>query len=400
MRRAPRRCAERTLLALQRHAANRGTLPMLDMSNANHGGVGAPHGAFAPPSGAPQGDPFGSHLGTTGNQAKIRRKRKPQNPWSRAERQRRDAIRSVIAQGEERVGGAKRSEALRQCESASVLMDPGGEGRPRAPALSLSTGRPVARVRHCDHRLCPTCARARSAEHARELTDAVAKTFKRRPVLLTLTQRDMPGESVGEACDRILAAWSRLRKSSEWREHVDGGWRSIEVTWNRKTGAVHAHIHAVIDVEWWAQVELLASWRTAIDVDDDKSGGARIERLRAGIKEAVKYTAKPGDVMHWPSSRLDELLRWMRGRRLLQTFGHLYGTKLRETETETDGAEEGDKEVANGATGEVVRAADCQWSSRGDDVEAFRRYAAAEWELAHPWAQSRGGTADCDVMRH
>lgn len=265
-----------------------------------------------------------------------------------------------------------------------------------APALSLDTGGVVHRTFHCDHRLCPTCARRRAAQHMDRLTGAVAERFAHQPTLMTLTQRDDPSETVGQALDRILAAWARFRKDAAFREHVRGGWRSVEVTVNALTGAAHAHIHACVDAEWWPQADALASWREALGVDDATAGGCRLERLRKGIREAVKYTCKPGAASRWPARRLVELVAWMRGRRMLQTFGHMYGVAL--TEEERPGLEvvEGATDVVDSRTGEVVQVASCRWSGSAVALEQARRILAAEWELRHPWAAGRKGV----VMVH
>lgn len=318
------------------------------------------------------------------------------NPYSREELAWRQGVRSVVAEAEREAGHLKQHDALRQCEWGSQLMDPGGNGRPRAPVVSVEGGNVVRRLYHCDNRLCPTCARRRSAKHVERLTVVVGERFKRRPAMVTLTQRDIDGEPLADAMARLLAGWHQLRRSTLWREHVRGGWRSVEVTRHKGAGGAtrwHCHLHVVVDAEWFPQAELLELWRTCLDVDDDTSGGARIERLRKGLAEAVKYCVKPADVIQWPQRDVVELVRWMRGRRMLQTFGHLHGVTLSEDEAPGLDVVDGAPDVVNSATGDVVPAAICQWSSRADDRDAGWRLAAAAWELAHPSAACRAKVA-------
>lgn len=430
---------------------------------------------------AAAGGPFGPHLGTTGaapSHQQKRQKRQPRNPYSRACRHERDAIRSVVAQAEAATlqkAGQTRSDALRQCEGGSVLFDRGGGGRPVVPVVSISTGRVVARSYHCDHRLCPWCARQRSAGHARVLTEAVRVTFKSRrcrrceyvttdatcprcenartagqsipwplslatdarPAFITLTQQDVPGESLRDAMRRLLDRWGRFRRhelfggkkgrdasgATHWvvAPKVRGGWRSIEVTRNKVTGAWHCHIHVVADLDKsagqrgtdhrpWEQDDAIRVWRECASVDDlrawsdvrggyhgpAREGGINLQWLKKTVAEGTKYITKPAAVVYWPHAALVELVAWMRGRRLLQAFGSLYGTKLRETETASEGEVDGCEEVANSATGEVIPVTECHWQSTAAAHEAARALNAAEWELERPWAGGRQGT----VMVH
>jgi hypothetical protein len=161
-------------------------------------------------------------------------------------------------------------------------------------------------------------------------------------------------------------------------------------------------MHAVVDLAWWEQADLLDAWRVALhgkdaagwwcviddpDMDegsrglareqlaalglrDRPDGGARVERARSSdpmeaAREIAKYVTKAFDdgerkqgVRHAASleemtdDELAELMQWLRGRRLLRTYGTMYDAKL-EAEPEDEEGDNDDVRI-NAVTGEVV----------------------------------------------
>jgi hypothetical protein len=253
--------------------------------------------------------------------------------------------------------------------------------------------KPVQRAMFCDHRLCPWCQRGRASRYLAELEPAVRENFKAKPALATFTQDDRPDESLSSAAERILRSYQKLSRRKAWRQTVRGGLRSVEVTRNMERRSWHVHIHVLVDTDYFPQADLLALWRECMTGDPAgwlketgkeprRIGGVNIKRLD-DISEAVKYVVKGIEALTtWPPETLQELLTWMRGRRLLQPFGCLFGLKV--SEEEQPGTEEPDEEAGgvNAVTGEVRTADECAWSNTPDvEDAAWERSAQAHKAL-------------------
>lgn len=238
-----------------------------------------------------------------------------------------------------------------------------------APVLSIENGAPVRQLVTCHHRNCPVCARTRSARIRATLEPAVETTFTAKPALLTLTIDDRIGESLKSATARLQGAWKKMRRRKGWADRVRGGFYALEVTRNQARGSWHVHLHAVIDVDWLGQSEALMLWRDALGAGE-KCGGVNIQRVKSGISEATKYLTKGIEAAQLPLAERVEMLKWMHGRRMLATFGSLYGLKLADDDEgeDTEGPEMTGAEPIgrNARTGEVVTADDCEWSWSGD----------------------------------
>lgn len=110
--------------------------------------------------------------------------------------------------------------------------------------------RRTGRLVSCSSRFCVFCNRARSAKNYEKYEACVVQMHK--PMFLTLTQRDVPGESLESARDRIIHAFKLLRDSLLWDMHVIGGIYSLEFTEKvdkKQHVSWHVHLHAIIDTE-------------------------------------------------------------------------------------------------------------------------------------------------------
>lgn len=302
--------------------------------------------------------------------SRKRLKRRGSGMYSLSSRQKRQEVREILARAEAANGSTSCAEALRGCEGGSWACDPMD-----GSVLRNESGESVRTLYTCDHRLCPFCARRRASRMRRNVEARIKEAWPRRKAkLLTLTIDDREGECIDAASGRLQEAWKLLTRRKEWREHVRGGVRSIEVTRNSASGTWHAHIHAVLDADYFDQKSLLSLWRECLNVGE-KKGGARIEVARSGVREVVKYIAKGIELVEsLTTGELEDFLRWMKGKRLIQCFGNLYGVKLDDDASER-------KEVAfgwNPKTGEVVKLDLAEWVRVGMcsiiDGEGFRNF--------------------------
>ena len=111
----------------------------------------------------------------------------------------------------------------------------------------------------CKDAACPRCQSIKSRAYAKCIAEFMAKGDRRMHCrFLTLSQPKLPGESVGAAMTRLMKSWNRLRNRKVWKQYVEGGVRTVEVTYPRagekkKNGHVvrqtgwHVHLHAIVE---------------------------------------------------------------------------------------------------------------------------------------------------------
>jgi len=186
----------------------------------------------------------------------------------------------------------------------------------------------------CEFRLCPMCARRQANKkynkyHLR--AHGFAKANGLTPMHLVLTQERRSGESLEGSMVRVLKAFKKLRKRALWKKHFEGGMWSIEFTFNGDS--YHTHLHILVFRRKFIDVDLLRKeWSSA-------GGGKnlRLDLIRGGIgkgmREVLKYIAKPIDIDNFTSDNLKEVLE-MKGKKFFGTFGKFYGFKLTKDEEE------------------------------------------------------------------
>lgn len=269
-------------------------------------------------------------------------------------------------------------------------------------ALACETGRPAQQRMSCNHRLCPWCAPKRAKRVKAQLAPVIGERFN-RAVLVTLTHDDRHGETLASAFDRLLGAFGRLRRQSRWKATVRGGLVSLEVTYSGRDAPAarrwHAHLHCIVDADWYEQADLLADWRAAMGATGLRLGGARIELPRggaqSGVDEVVKYFAKGLDLNGWPTHALDELVGWMHGRRMLRTFGSIYNVKLADDDEAPTVEEIEAAEYYDPLTGALVLARELSWRSDEATQAVGWRLAELAWTYRPPKDDDDEGGGAC-----
>jgi len=197
----------------------------------------------------------------------------------------------------------------------------------------------------CGQRLCPLCAWRRSMKLTAEVSAVLHLAAERWPerayVMLTLTQRNVPGQDLAHEVSRILDGWSKLRHRREFRE-VSGWLRALEVTYNAQAGTWHPHLHILLQVKpsyftgraYVSHAKWVALWRAVMALDYDPSVDVHRVRQRASgdalgaaSAEVGKYTVKDtdltGNTPQEASERLLVLDSALAGRRLVAWGGDL-----------------------------------------------------------------------------
>lgn len=161
----------------------------------------------------------------------------------------------------------------------------------------------------CRVRLCPVCAWRRSLKYysqCRQVMDALMREGRNyRYILVTLTVRNVSGDELGQALDRLALAYNRLVNYVEVRRAVQGYYKGVEVTHNLTDDTYHPHIHALMAVKQsyftgrnylshnrWAEL-----WQRALKVDYAPIIDVRRCKgeTAAAVAEVAKYAVKDAD---------------------------------------------------------------------------------------------------------
>jgi plasmid rolling circle replication initiator protein Rep len=240
----------------------------------------------------------------------------------------------AVADAYKTLGDTGKAARCRDCGTALVFNECQQDGFKRLRSANF-----------CRARLCPMCAWRRSIRWSAEVSQVLHVAAREEPrwqwVMLTLTQRNVPGEALPGEITHILHGWAKLTKRQEFRPV--GGWlRTLEVTRNSGTGEWHPHLHALLWTrpEYWtgrgyvSQKRWRALWADvmgleydpSIDVHKVRPRQSEYDHLDAAALEVGKYTVKDSDLVGDGSdvvSRVEVLDRALKGRRLLAWGGRL-----------------------------------------------------------------------------
>ncbi len=181
-------------------------------------------------------------------------------------------------------------------------------------------------LNRCRHKLCPTCARVRSAHVADQLH--VLLTVMAHPTIavLTVKSNDLPLE---EQLADLRKYFRTLRGTALWKENILGGAYTIEATRNHETHQWHPHLHIIHDGKYLPQKLLKAAWNSI-------TGGSRIVHIQAvkdrrgAASELAKYLGKPQKIADLSDTELREFALAVNGTRMVQTFGDCYGKTVQD----------------------------------------------------------------------
>lgn len=172
----------------------------------------------------------------------------------------------------------------------------------------------------CRSRICARCGRSRRLQLISQLTTYLQCIDS--PRLLTLTMQSTKAP-LREQLLTLRRCFANLRRSRLWKDRVPGGLYTVEVTYNRKTGQWHPHIHAVIDGLFIPQAELADKWHEItgssyiVDI-------RRCNSRRKAIEYLAEYVGKSSDVHRFPDEVLAEWAVQVHGLRFVGRFGSLH----------------------------------------------------------------------------
>ena len=224
----------------------------------------------------------------------------------------------------------------------------------------------------CRVRLCPVCQWRRSLKMYGQAVQVIAAADADQPhgwIMLTLTVKNVDGCDLDNELNLLMDSWRRLTRSADWRQHVLGSMRSVEVTHNLDLyggsyDTYHPHIHALLCVRksyfkknYIKYKKWQDMWRTAARLDYDPQ--VWVTRVKGdnprALAEVTKYATKPGDyilpddldLMETTVEVLDQALA---KRRLVSWQGNLKQIKA---QLGLDDTEDGDL-IHTGEDGDVL----------------------------------------------
>lgn len=163
----------------------------------------------------------------------------------------------------------------------------------------------VVKTSSCHVRLCPVCQWRRSLNTFRNLAQVYSapELAGRKHLFVTLTQRNVPGEQLGEEIKRISDAYTAMLRRKPLKDIVEGYTRTIEITM-AKDGTFHPHIHAIWTVagsygskKYISQNNLCLEWQKALKTDYKPVCHLQMIKNMDGksVAEVAKYSVKPAD---------------------------------------------------------------------------------------------------------
>jgi hypothetical protein len=179
----------------------------------------------------------------------------------------------------------------------------------------------------CQFRLCPYCAERRSRDLFRQYLPIVLMFLANNrveAVHLVLTQAQIKGESAKESRKRLMKAFGKLTRREFFKEHFKGGIWSVEPKLAKdKEGVYHTHLHILAFRT--KQFSIKPGNNPLRDLWRSVGGGENfylrpITDIERGLKEVLKYVAKPLDIDRFTAENLREFLE-MKGARFVDTFG-------------------------------------------------------------------------------
>ena len=218
----------------------------------------------------------------------------------------------LLSDSYKRLGRISRSERVSDCGSFldfAYTIDENG---------SISETGKLHSANFCRDRLCPMCSWRRSLKifgQVSHIMDCIGSNYKF--LFLTLTVPNCTAQELPETLDRLMVAFKKLMHYKPVKI-VQGFFRALEITRNKKTGTYHPHFHVILAVPlsyggkyYIKRDDWLHMWQKAykdpsitqvdIRVLKDKDGnrieGEFTQAMKAAVAEVAKYPLKSSEYL-------------------------------------------------------------------------------------------------------
>jgi plasmid rolling circle replication initiator protein Rep len=163
----------------------------------------------------------------------------------------------------------------------------------------------------CGHKFCPICQKAKSLRLFSELSASVDQHPNMRLLLVTLTLKNCSQPELKQSVHHILQAFRTLTRLTEFKKHVKGWYRTLEIILN-KDGTCHPHLHLLLSVKrsyfkkridgsfeyGIPQDKLILMWQKCLEIDYLPSVDIRAGDKNNDVKcEVLHYAVKSNDLI-------------------------------------------------------------------------------------------------------
>lgn len=169
----------------------------------------------------------------------------------------------------------------------------------------------------CHDRWCVPCAHGRASRITANLLEKL-QSRQTRFITLTLKSDDDP---LRARIDRLLHAFTKLRRRRFWQDRVVGGAGFLEITRGKRHTHWHPHLHLIVEGGYVPKEQLVQTW-LEITGDSYVVDIQFIRDPRIVGSYVTKYASKPlaPQLLREPAA-LVEAIKALRGRKLLYAFG-------------------------------------------------------------------------------
>lgn len=180
----------------------------------------------------------------------------------------------------------------------------------------------VLKTYNCGFRLCPRCAWIKSKRMATKLATVVEYLRGEGYVFLflTLTVVNCKREELRSTLKMMADAWAKLRRRGAF-EAVDGFFRKLEVTYNKKSDTFHPHYHVMLAVKpsyfkkaYVKRARWLQLWQEC--TGDSRIIIVDIRRMKDTFRDVLelsKYQAKDAEYLEDDMSVIGDLYKGIKG---------------------------------------------------------------------------------------
>jgi hypothetical protein len=190
-----------------------------------------------------------------------------------------------------------------------------------ASSASLHWHEPTAAVRphvlRCHHRLCPHCARIRSASLTAQVHAHILDWEHPRFIVLTVAHREAP---LVEQLADLRANFARLRRTGFWETAVRRGVYTVEVTQNPTSLCWHPHLNVIYEGEYIPQKLLKFHWER-ITGDSKIVWISDVHDRQGAAYELCKYIGKPQHISGLSQDAIREYATAVHAAHMIQPFG-------------------------------------------------------------------------------
>lgn len=257
---------------------------------------------------SPVGQSSYVHLGTTSSQIHTQR---PARKSKSEKLEVRSKTRKKLVQILTELGEDRKADSMAVCGERFEVLTCGEHIVAKKP------------YHRCNVRYCPMCAGRRASRYQNKYLPYALDFVKLSPThltpcLLTFTQKKIAGERLKDSRARIVKSFRLLVRHRFFGEYFDGGLFAIENTVSDDGN--HTHIHAIVFRKKFIDADLLKKHWASVSEGAKNLNIKRVDSLENGLKECLKYIAKPIPADKLKRSHVKELLE-LSGQRMIDTFG-------------------------------------------------------------------------------